>query len=222
MANIGQKGQKGSDWFTLRATTPRGLARAELVDGILAHGRMVVLRRYDDSVLEDWVSHTVKRCDAGTWSASVDNLGRYFHWEFENYSAGRRTTPAARPPHRAAAIGGLAVQPLLRNIGVENEPRGQRWTPDDPDRVFARVTLDVQVLGDSAKHGFTLVAATPGGLANMEAVDGVLASGKLLVMERYDFTAMRLWLEEVVRQCAADSWREAVDRLGPHFDLNRS
>lgn len=65
---------------------------------------------------------------------------------------------------------------------------------------------------------FTLMVATPAGLATLEPKDGILlANRKLVVMGRYDFDDLWRWLEKTIASCEAATWSECVDNLRRHF-----
>lgn len=85
MLDIGPRKGKGADSFTLRVATPAGLDRLEARDGIVATRPLLVMRRYDFDDLWRWIERTVASCEAETWPACVENLRRYFAWEYENY-----------------------------------------------------------------------------------------------------------------------------------------
>lgn len=85
MLDIGERDKKSADSFKLRVATPAGLDQLEERDGILATRPLLVMRRYDFNDLWRWLEATVAACEADSWTACVENLRRYFSWEYENY-----------------------------------------------------------------------------------------------------------------------------------------
>ena len=84
--DIGPRGGKDADSFTIRVATPAGLDALEERDGILANRPLLVMRQYDFENLWRWLETTVEACTADTWPASVENLRRYFNWEYDGYT----------------------------------------------------------------------------------------------------------------------------------------
>ena len=80
--DIGQKGKKGSDTFTIRVATPSGLDALDDKNGILAIRPLLIMRRYHFDDLWRWLESTVRDCEEETWLACVDNLRRHFNWEY--------------------------------------------------------------------------------------------------------------------------------------------
>ena len=83
MVDIGPKGKKGADTFTLKVATPKGLGRLLAKDGIIATRPLLVVDRYDFAVLWRWLEATVTACERDTWESSVSELRVYFLWEYE-------------------------------------------------------------------------------------------------------------------------------------------
>lgn len=81
--DIGPKGKQGADTFTLRVATVAGLAKLDAKDGIVATRPLLVMNRYDFADLWAWLERTVTSCEADSWTACVENLRRYFAWEYE-------------------------------------------------------------------------------------------------------------------------------------------
>jgi hypothetical protein len=82
MLDIGSRGNRGTDNFTLRVATPKGLSRSPSERGIIA-ARLLVMARYDYDDLWSWLEKTVEACEAETWLDCVAKLSRYFFWEYE-------------------------------------------------------------------------------------------------------------------------------------------
>ena len=87
--SIGPHPGNKTDSFYLRVATPAGLAKMQPVDGIVAVGPVLILARYDFDILWNWVSHVVKKSETATWLECVENLKRFFVWEYENYDEGQ-------------------------------------------------------------------------------------------------------------------------------------
>ena len=81
--DIGQKGKKGADMFTLRIATPAGLSKLSAKDGIVAVRPLLVIDRFDWHSLWAWLEKTVKSCEGETWPDCVHELRVHFLWEYE-------------------------------------------------------------------------------------------------------------------------------------------
>lgn len=82
---IGPKNAPGTDAFSIRVASPAGLDGLSAHDGILATRPLLVMRRYDFDDLWAWVERTVKQCEAENWPGCIENLRRYFDWEYAGY-----------------------------------------------------------------------------------------------------------------------------------------
>jgi hypothetical protein len=85
LLEVGPKGKKGSDAFTIAVATPAGLAALEDDDGVILHRRLLVMRRYEFSRLRSWLEKTVASCEGDTWESCVEKLRRHFDWEYNGY-----------------------------------------------------------------------------------------------------------------------------------------
>lgn len=83
--DIGERSKSSADTFSIRVATPAGLSTLEARDGILATRPLLIMERYDFGNLWRWLERTVAECEADTWLASVENLRRYFAWEYDGY-----------------------------------------------------------------------------------------------------------------------------------------
>lgn len=87
--DIGPKNAQRGDTFSIRVATPSGLDGLSAHDGILATRPLLVMRRYDYDDLRRWLEHTVERCEAERWPDCVENLRRFFDWDYAGYSEAR-------------------------------------------------------------------------------------------------------------------------------------
>ncbi len=85
MLDIGEKGKKSADTFTLRVATPSGLDQLDEHEGILASRPLLVMRSYDFDELWGWLQTTVAGCEADSWLGCVEKLRLHFDWEYDGY-----------------------------------------------------------------------------------------------------------------------------------------
>ena len=85
-AAIGHRTRAGSDDFSLKVATPKGLATMPARAGIIATRPLLVMERYDYDELWQWCEETLARCDGADWKECVEKLRLYFTWEYENYT----------------------------------------------------------------------------------------------------------------------------------------
>lgn len=84
-ADIGVKGESGADIFTFYVCTPGRLARTL---GQVPHqfGRhLLVVERFDWSVVEAAIRELIADLSASSWDELAEKIGRYGLWEFEDY-----------------------------------------------------------------------------------------------------------------------------------------
>lgn len=81
--DIGPKTSKNSDTFSIRVATPKALLFMEDKNGVIAQRPLLVVKRFEYQLLWEWLEQTVQSCEAETWLECVENLKRYFDWEFE-------------------------------------------------------------------------------------------------------------------------------------------
>lgn len=85
---IGEKGTKSSDGFTIRLATPQGLKNLSSLNGIIAERPLIIMDEYNFQDLWKWLEDIVSSCEGDTWLQSVEHLRRYFDWEYDNYNDG--------------------------------------------------------------------------------------------------------------------------------------
>ena len=82
---IGEKGKKNSDGFTIRDATPEGLKNLSPINKIIAERPLIIMREYNFQELWKWLEDVVSSCEGDTWLQSIEHLKRYFDWEYDNY-----------------------------------------------------------------------------------------------------------------------------------------
>ena len=92
------------------------------------------------------------------------------------------------------------------------------WAPDDPTQIAETVAIDIGPRETNQVDTFRLLLATPRGLDALDAHDGILAAGALLVMQAYEFDEFWRWLGETVSSCEDKEWFECVANLQRFFD----
>ncbi len=85
MLDIGPKSEKSCDSFSIRVATPAGLTMLEAKNGVLATRPLLIMQRYDFNDLWSWLESTVEKCEGESWQDCIDNLRRYFDWEYQEY-----------------------------------------------------------------------------------------------------------------------------------------
>lgn len=106
---------------------------------------------------------------------------------------------------------------VIRSVALWGHPNLRTWEPDDPADMAEEMLVDVGPKLKAGADTFRIRVATPAGLQRLEARDGVIAAGPLLIMERYDFDSFWNWLERTVRSCEAETWPACVEKLRRHF-----
>ena len=93
-AGIGPAGEPGEDTFDFEVCSPRWLADHPPVEGYRWGRHLLILPRWDYALLV----HAITRlCDAAhgpDWPTVAARIGRYGHWEFEDYDESLRVAGA--------------------------------------------------------------------------------------------------------------------------------
>lgn len=110
-----------------------------------------------------------------------------------------------------------AMKLTIRAISTDDAPDLRAHHPVDDTCFTALVTLAIGPHTGRRSDDFSLLVATPAGLAARAPERGVLAAGPLLVLERYDFDALWDWLSRAVRGAELPTWPECVEALRRHF-----
>lgn len=74
-----------TDTFRVVVATPRALLSIVPRAGIVAERPLVVVARYDPTVLWRWIEQTVKKCESSSREESIQELRRFFGWEYDGY-----------------------------------------------------------------------------------------------------------------------------------------
>ena len=81
---IGERGSVKSDLFTILICSPASLKKHNVH---LRPGRhMLIVIRYDWKEIRQKIKDLVFSCQATSWNQATIFLGRYFRWEYEDYS----------------------------------------------------------------------------------------------------------------------------------------
>jgi hypothetical protein len=107
---------------------------------------------------------------------------------------------------------------VIHNVWTWDCANIRVWSPPDPDVIATTINLDIGAKGRAGTDTFQLRIASPKGLADMQARDGIVAIRPLLVIERYDFDSLWRWLQSTVAHCEAETWLACVDQLRRWFD----
>jgi Immunity protein 8 len=84
-ASIGLAEDEGSDDFTLYVCTPRRLDRVVADESQLWGQHLLIVERFDWSVVRTAVEKMCDEITDETWDAIASRLSRYAAWEFEDY-----------------------------------------------------------------------------------------------------------------------------------------
>ena len=110
------------------------------------------------------------------------------------------------------------MQLVIKGVGVEYYPNIRNWHPEDPKKISTYVMVDIGVKSRKGSDSFIIRLATPDGLKEENAVDGVIANRPLIIMNEYSFDDFWRWLERTVKSCEADTWLECIAKLEKYFD----
>ena len=110
------------------------------------------------------------------------------------------------------------IRPVVHSVGTFDHPNLRRYQPEDPETVSFFLKIDIGQRGKKGSDSFTVHVATPKGLAQLPVgPEGTIASGKMLVIARYDYDQLWSWIEKVVALCEADRWERCLEKLRNRF-----
>ena len=111
------------------------------------------------------------------------------------------------------------MRPILKNVGTYQHPHLRSFFPDDPSDVVLHLLIEVGCKGKRGTEEFTVLVATPTGLAGVEpSPGGVIRAGKMVLLVSYDFDSLWGWLDTTVASCTSDTWDGCVEKMRAYFD----
>jgi hypothetical protein len=84
-AMIGPSGEQGEESFDFIVCTPRWLETVLSQDGFVFGQHYLIVARYDYGLIWQVIEDLCNRTDGPDWTTIGNKLGRYGHWEFEDY-----------------------------------------------------------------------------------------------------------------------------------------
>lgn len=107
---------------------------------------------------------------------------------------------------------------VIHSIHVQSGENLRTWSPENDQIVSEFLYISIGEKGRKGADGFSIRIATPEALQQLMPENGVLASRPLLVVKRYSFDELWMWLSNVVSSCEGETWIECVDNLRVYFD----
>ena len=86
-ASIGPAGEAGQELFQFEVCSPAAMADQELPKGYWFVRHVLLIERWDPALVEAAIRGLCETTYGDDWSAIAERLGRYGHWEFEDYRA---------------------------------------------------------------------------------------------------------------------------------------
>ncbi len=84
-AEIGRLGGQGADNFDFDVCSPQWLEAALETDKVVSGRHKLFMIGFDLSALEAYVVKRVRQAEGPDWPSVAEKLGRWSHWEFEDY-----------------------------------------------------------------------------------------------------------------------------------------
>jgi hypothetical protein len=82
---IGYEGVEGSHLFQVGICTASWLSHQLSIKGTYVLRHIILVETFDFALVKKTVSEIIQNADRPSWEESVQILGRYFAWEFEDY-----------------------------------------------------------------------------------------------------------------------------------------
>lgn len=89
----------------------------------------------------------------------------------------------------------------------------ERFIPEDPDVFRVPIRLVAGPEGKEGEESFDFEVCSPRWLEREVTGDGVLLVRHRLLMNSFDFTRVRSFVERYVRGCEGSSWNEVANKL---------
>jgi hypothetical protein len=84
-ATIGSSGEPGGDVFSFEVCTSSWLGQEWLQDNYRFGRHLLLLKKYDYNILWNAIEKLCNSVEEADWEQVAQKLGRYGHWEFEEY-----------------------------------------------------------------------------------------------------------------------------------------
>ena len=91
------------------------------------------------------------------------------------------------------------------------------WVPESYNDFSTYVLVYIGTKKGKGADIFTILAASPLGLAGLVPKDGILYDRPLVVLEKYDDQILRRWIQKKVKECQRNSWEESLLQLRKTF-----
>jgi len=82
----GPAGLDGEESFGIEVVTPKRLASRVAESGPFCGRHLLVVNAFDYDTIADWIQRVVESCEGENWIAVAEQLARFGHWEFEDYT----------------------------------------------------------------------------------------------------------------------------------------
>jgi hypothetical protein len=103
------------------------------------------------------------------------------------------------------------VQAELKALHSPDVHDLERWRPPDEFSVF--IQLLVGARGEPGEESFDVEVCSPGALRE-KLRGGLVMSGRhYIFMERYDYTALRQWIDERLAAAEGETWSAVASKL---------
>jgi hypothetical protein len=112
----------------------------------------------------------------------------------------------------------MPIQPIIKGFYSSDVDNLSTWSPASPKEVYYPLELSIGPKDDQRADLFHVLVASPEAIRSRFANSLKCRSGHhLLLVAEHDWPSIARYCEDVVRDCAADTWDEVAVRLGRHF-----
>ncbi|WP_409290599.1 Imm8 family immunity protein [Peribacillus sp. SCS-37] len=81
--NVGYVNDKASDIFYVFVATPEGLRKRKKTSSDWVTNKHLIVRDYSFDLVEAKINEILFKCTGPDWEKSVQNLLKYFDWEYD-------------------------------------------------------------------------------------------------------------------------------------------
>lgn len=209
-ADIGQEGSRGADTFTFYVCTLKKLVTIVRKKRYELQRHLLIVERFDWGLVESAILSICERATGETWDEVATQIGRYGHWEFEDYQENPPPAPKGNGPGKPGKP--VPVLPIVREISSIDLSNGPPQLPPDPEDCWIVVQADIGQVDGEEKKTFTFYVCTPKKLSTIVTHEykwGLY----LIIIERFDWKIVEQAIASICKEVAGETWGEVVTML---------
>lgn len=206
-AMFGIKDGAGKDSFDFMLCNPVWLAE-ETKHDLISGRHLIVAQTFNFSELRRFLENLAKASSAPNWEEVGKKLGRFGHWEFEDYIEYRDASDFTQ-----SQVLKKVVTPELKSVCCPEAMDIQRLVIPE-DKAFS---ISIQAIfcrkNGSEEKSFSFLLCNHMWLVEQTKFS-LVSKPHLIIAEEFSFDKLRKFLENLANFSSGDSWNEVCEKLG--------